>query len=73
MITVVTDVVRVSTHSRAKAAGSMAVPVLRWIGVSTHSRAKAAGDGAVLNKFLAVVSTHSRAKAAGPPYCVAPM
>ena len=55
----------ISTHSRAKAAGSDVWWRRRRAGISTHSRAKAAGHKCKSkgNKFY--ISTHSRAKAAG--------
>ena len=55
----------ISTHSRAKAAGTSRVVAMILDNISTHSRAKAAGlipQGAVL---IVDISTHSRAKAAG--------
>ena len=55
----------VSTHSRAKAAGTNRVEIHIIYSVSTHSRAKAAGGVCAANLLFGAVSTHSRAKAAG--------
>ena len=57
---------KVSTHSRPKAAGCLTVEgIIGGIAVSTHSRPKAAG--LYYNRFILAcqVSTHSRPKAAG--------
>ena len=56
---------KVSTHSRLKAAGPMHRPHVREIRVSTHSRLKAAGASDTATQLSASVSTHSRLKAAG--------
>ena len=55
----------VSTHSRPKAAGTLAFAGYLKRPVSTHSRPKAAGLWCLFHFFLSVVSTHSRPKAAG--------
>ena len=56
---------RVSTHSRPKAAG-WPTSMYKWVhDVSTHSRPKAAGFNIILARIHALVSTHSRPKAAG--------
>ena len=57
--------VKVSTHSRPKAAGQRLVfhPLYRV--VSTHSRPKAAGLSSAFGSRSITVSTHSRPKAAG--------
>ena len=57
--------VRVSTHSRLKAAGKLPPLILPKFDVSTHSRPKAAGGDVSLINRLVAVSTHSRPKAAG--------
>ena len=56
---------KVSTHSRPKAAGTEVCGKLVLIGVSTHSRPKAAGGARGAAATCTVVSTHSRPKAAG--------
>ena len=58
---------KVSTHSRPKAAGGKRKIFFFAYSVSTHSRPKAAGyfGGNVVQ--LPQVSTHSRPKAAGRP------
>ena len=55
----------VSTHSRPKAAGPLAIKPVQINLVSTHSRPKAAGVVAEGEGVIGVVSTHSRPKAAG--------
>ena len=57
--------VQVSTHSRPKAAGSLAFIISFPFVVSTHSRPKAAGFAYIANNKRIFVSTHSRPKAAG--------
>ena len=56
---------RVSTHSRPKAAGLRQPEQAANGGVSTHSRPKAAGRIAKTKSHVFRVSTHSRPKAAG--------
>ena len=56
---------RVSTHSRPKAAGITLITGVPGSGVSTHSRPKAAGKLFGLLSETLPVSTHSRPKAAG--------
>ena len=56
---------RISTHSRAKAAGISSVTFKIGRLISTHSRAKAAGFDTNLDFPSLTISTHSRAKAAG--------
>ncbi len=63
---VVVRTVRVSTHSRPKAAGEAECARLLNQLVSTHSRPKAAGCGLPVRRVGVEVSTHSRPKAAGP-------
>ena len=58
-------IVKVSTHSRPKAAGCGAKCRYVYQLVSTHSRPKAAGQVAVYEQAQVIVSTHSRPKAAG--------
>ena len=58
--------VKVSTHSRPKAAGIVDRQVFERRDVSTHSRPKAAGLNPPLRRVWCFVSTHSRPKAAGP-------
>ena len=55
----------ISTHSRAKAAGSRPLFYGVQYIISTHSRAKAAGFGGFGWYRIDIISTHSRAKAAG--------
>ena len=57
--------IRVSTHSRLKAAGDGLDTRKFKAHVSTHSRLKAAGYSIHNQKFFGKVSTHSRLKAAG--------
>ena len=57
---------RVSTHSRPKAAGWYLRSRLAHKPVSTHSRPKAAGGRRFNRPVCLPVSTHSRPKAAGP-------
>ena len=57
--------VKVSTHSRPKAAGAAVWGMKLLWQVSTHSRPKAAGKGFEQFKHWLTVSTHSRPKAAG--------
>ena len=57
--------VKVSTHSRPKAAGTSRVVAMILDNVSTHSRPKAAGQFCAVALCLVNVSTHSRPKAAG--------
>ena len=57
--------IKVSTHSRLKAAGISSVKCLSSLFVSTHSRLKAAGGNIEIMAFTHLVSTHSRLKAAG--------
>ena len=57
-------ILKVSTHSRAKAAERIIKMTKTFITVSTHSRAKAAEDFFRHNDIDLEVSTHSRAKAA---------
>ena len=56
---------KVSTHSRPKAAGENNADTKVFIVVSTHSRPKAAGWEYLRRKLRFIVSTHSRPKAAG--------
>ena len=60
-----TVAIRVSTHSRPKAAGKIPCFNRQPLAVSTHSRPKAAGGGSSSGGSTSVVSTHSRPKAAG--------
>ena len=57
--------IKVSTHSRPKAAGPSVNQVCFSYPVSTHSRPKAAGLVLLCAYLLWAVSTHSRPKAAG--------
>ena len=57
--------VRVSTHSRLKAAGPSLKKGEAFYKVSTHSRLKAAGYSSFRGLLCLDVSTHSRLKAAG--------
>ena len=57
--------IKVSTHSRPKAAGARVGLQCFQSSVSTHSRPKAAGARVGLQCFQSSVSTHSRPKAAG--------
>ena len=57
--------IKVSTHSRPKAAGKHICIVHICIHVSTHSRPKAAGINPTETVDSVMVSTHSRPKAAG--------
>ena len=57
--------VRVSTHSRPKAAGNFPKGIASIWRVSTHSRPKAAGHSRRRINSVLSVSTHSRPKAAG--------
>ena len=59
------DQVRVSTHSRLKAAGTQFEQQKASKAVSTHSRLKAAGSDNIVFSPRITVSTHSRLKAAG--------
>ena len=59
------EAVKVSTHSRPKAAGACLQHALNRCRVSTHSRPKAAGKIEDLAMTKKSVSTHSRPKAAG--------
>ena len=56
---------KVSTHSRLKAAGTIATHNACVLNVSTHSRLKAAGFDSFSSNITEAVSTHSRLKAAG--------
>ena len=56
---------KVSTHSRLKAAGTIATHNACVLNVSTHSRLKAAGGPVLAYLLYLKVSTHSRLKAAG--------
>ena len=58
--------IKVSTHSRLKAAGFHLLRRAVCTGVSTHSRLKAAGGQRRCPRRRRAVSTHSRLKAAGP-------
>ena len=55
----------ISTHSRAKAAGTLDDKGEFVECISTHSRAKAAGSTSMPIESGISISTHSRAKAAG--------
>ena len=57
--------IKVSTHSRPKAAGTKWQEMIKPLTVSTHSRPKAAGHRGFYLAAIKRVSTHSRPKAAG--------
>ena len=63
----------VSTRSRPKAAGAMAVVEAQAVAVSTRSRPKAAGVGGYTGAGGVHVSTRSRPKAAGSAVQTMPM
>ena len=62
------EFMRVSTHSRPKAAGKLTQQATADLLVSTHSRPKAAGLHTAGQRHAETVSTHSRPKAAGVIY-----
>ena len=57
---------RVSTHSRPKAAAEQKTDFDIYENVSTHSRPKAAAERFLKRAEALLVSTHSRPKAAEP-------